>query len=126
MRIPGPNATNKEWAVIIKLASQLKPPVETISLAHNKIASGLQLVSLPHYVPDLKNLSLQGNQIRQWKDMDAIAGKSKKLSQLRELVFLENPLREFEIGKNGVEKYRRSAASATGSSFQIDIAVLVK
>lgn len=109
MHIPGPNATNKEWAVILKLASQLKPPVETISLAYNKIASGMQLVSLPHYVSGLKNLSLQGNQLRQWKDIDAIAGRGKSLSQLRELVFLDNPLRDFEIGKNGAEKYRRLA-----------------
>lgn len=74
----------------------------------------MQLISLPHYLPRLRNLSLQSNQIRQWKDVDVIAGKVRKLAQLRELIFLDNPLRDNELRINGVEKYRRLAKGSSG------------
>ena len=49
--------------------------------------------------------------------MDAVAGKTKKLSQLRELIFLDNPLRDGELRVNGAEKYRRFAPSTSSLQF---------
>ncbi|KAH8101982.1 hypothetical protein DFH11DRAFT_1885223 [Phellopilus nigrolimitatus] len=70
-RAPGLSAsTAKEFPVIFKLASQLRPPVETISLAHNDIQQGVHLASVPHYLSHLRNLSLEGNKIKFWKDVD--------------------------------------------------------
>ena len=105
---PGrPGSSNKEWPVVFKLASQLKPPVETISLANNDIHNGSQITSLAHYVPDLRNLSLQGNKLRQWRDLDQLSGKSRKLAQLREMIFIGNPLREAELSAGRAEHYKR-------------------
>lgn len=100
---PGkPGATGKEYPVLFKLASQLKPPVETISLANNNLVSGGQIAQLGHYLPGLRNLSLQGNRLRTWRDVDLISTK-RRLGQLRELIFIGNPLRNEHS-----EEYKRS------------------
>ena len=106
---PGqPGANHKEFPVIFKLASQLQPPVETISLANNNISAGTHLVPLSHYLPQIRNLSLQDNKIKSWRDVEYIAGtKTKKLSVLRELIFIGNPLRESEVNSNKPEQYKR-------------------
>lgn len=106
---PGkPGSSNKEWPVIFKLAAQLKPPVETISLASNNIMTGSQITSLAHYIPDLRNLSLQGNKLKFWRDLDQLSGKSRKLAQLREMIFIDNPLRDTELNAGRAEQYKRS------------------
>ncbi|TCD70222.1 nuclear mRNA export, poly(A)+RNA binding protein [Steccherinum ochraceum] len=104
---PGaPSASQKEAAVIFKLAKELKPEVETVSLARNGLASGVHLNAIPHYLPKLKNLSLEGNSLRFWRDMDLIAGRNGKLEQLRELILTGNPIRELEYQNNRVDKYK--------------------
>jgi len=104
-----PGASRKEMPVVFKLASQLKPPVKTISLANNSIRSGHLLQTLAHYLPNLRNLSLQGNAINTWRDIDYIAGKKdqERLSNLREIIFLDNPLRESELKAGRAENYKR-------------------
>jgi nuclear RNA export factor len=122
---PGvPGATGKEAAVIFKIASKFHPAarfllsqvtavltsakkVQTVSLANNNIGSGLLLSSMAQYLPNLANLSLQNNNLRQWKDIDFISGRKSKLTKLRELVVIGNPLREVEIQNGRGEKYKR-------------------
>ena len=84
--------------------------VQTLSLAHNGIASGLMISTLSHYLPRLANLSLEGNQLKVWRDLDCISGKKGKLEHLRELILKGNPVREMEYQNNRVEKYRRCVA----------------
>ncbi|EJD06393.1 NTF2-like protein [Fomitiporia mediterranea MF3/22] len=104
---PGkPGSTGKEYPVLFKLASQLKPPVETISLANNNITMGTQITSLAHYIPDLRNLSLQDNKLRSWRDLDQLSTKNRKLAQLREIIFIGNPLRETELSAGRAEQYK--------------------
>lgn len=123
---PGvPGSSPREMAVIFKLASQLKPAVrchipnftttfklcvqvETISLAHNNFTSGLMLNSLSHYLPKLRNLSLQGNGLKQWRDLDFLSGRKQKLQNLRELIMIDNPLRDVELKHNRGDNYQRS------------------
>lgn len=84
--------------------------IQTISLAHNSIQTGLLLSTLSHYLPRLANLSLEGNQLKMWKDLDYIAGKKGKLEHLRELILKGNPIRELEYQNNRAEKYKRYVA----------------
>ncbi|KZS94226.1 NTF2-like protein [Sistotremastrum niveocremeum HHB9708] len=87
---------NREGAVILKLASQLTPEVKTISLANNGLSTLQSFSLLNHYLPNLANLSLQNNRLSSFKDLDRIAGRLNKGSLLRELVLLDNPLRDGE------------------------------
>ncbi|KAI5120208.1 hypothetical protein M0805_006314 [Coniferiporia weirii] len=104
---PGlPGSNQKEYPVIFKLASQLKPPVETISLAYNNIQVGSHLVGIAHYLPNLRNLSLQGNKLRAWRDIDYLAGRNRKLGLLREMIFMDNPLRDQELSAGRGEQYK--------------------
>ncbi|KAF7317106.1 hypothetical protein HMN09_00445300 [Mycena chlorophos] len=106
---PGaPNSTAREAGVIFKLASKLKPPVETVSLANNGLV-GIHLQYLDKYLPSIVNLSLQNNSLRGWKDLDAISGRKGKLLKLRELVLLGNPVRENEYSTGNSERYKREA-----------------
>jgi nuclear RNA export factor len=119
-----PGATGKELSVIFKLASQLEPEVsrvgsfrwrvslsdaqvQTISLANNNFSDAHLLNNLPHYLPKLANLSLQNNRLRAWKDIDYISGRRGKLTLLRELILLGNPLREIEFQAGRGDKYKR-------------------
>ncbi|EPT05658.1 hypothetical protein FOMPIDRAFT_1034303 [Fomitopsis schrenkii] len=104
-----PNSAEKELSVMFKLASVLFPEVQTISLAHNNLVSGRVLSRLSHYLPNLANLSLQGNRLSLWKDLDYISGRKGRLSQLRELILLDNPLRNNEYGKDR-ERYKSEVA----------------
>ena len=84
--------------------------MQTISLAYNNIMSGRVLSRLPHYLPNLVNLSLQGNKLATWRDLEYISGRKGKLSQLRELILLENPIRNIEYENNRADRYKRLAA----------------
>ena len=78
-------------------------------MAYNGIASGTLLSTLGHYLPRLANLSLEGNALKVWRDLDSISGKRGKLEHLRELILKGNPVREMEYQNNRIEKYRRCA-----------------
>lgn len=82
--------------------------VKTISLADNNISNGQILQTLSHYLPAVANLSLQNNKLRTWKDIDYISGRKGKLTDLRELVLLGNPVRELEAQSGRLEQYKRS------------------
>ncbi|KAI0072752.1 NTF2-like protein [Panus rudis PR-1116 ss-1] len=109
---PGaPGASSREAAVIFKIAGRkLTPEPQTISLAHNNISNGALLQMLSHYVPRLANLSLEGNQIKTWRDLDYISGRRNKLEHLRELILIGNPVRELEYKNNRGDKFRSEMA----------------
>ncbi|KAH9945270.1 NTF2-like protein [Epithele typhae] len=100
MSVPLNDSSSKEMQVIFKLASKLRPEVETISLAHNGFESARSLTTLAHYLPHLQNLSLEGNKLVGWRDLDFISGRRGRLEKLRELILVGNPVRELEY-KNG-------------------------
>ncbi|KAG8213436.1 hypothetical protein J3R82DRAFT_11949 [Butyriboletus roseoflavus] len=118
---PGaPGSTAREASVIFKLASNLKPPIQTISLANNKIASGQVLSTLAHYVPKLANLSLQNNDLKVWRDVDYLSGRKGKLEHLRELIMIGNPLRELELKHGRRDKYKSDMARRFPSLVMLD------
>ena len=65
------------------------------------------MTTLAHYLPKLANLSLEGNKLAGWKEIDYISGKRGRLSQLRELVLVGNPMRELEYKNNRAQQYKR-------------------
>ncbi|TFY76674.1 hypothetical protein EWM64_g7337 [Hericium alpestre] len=109
---PGaPGSSAKESSVIFKLASQLKPPVQSLSLANNNIQTTQIISSIAHYLPDLANLSLENNALRVWRDIDSISqvsDKKDKLLKLRELILIGNPIRELEVKNNRLDSYRNN------------------
>ncbi|KAF9231003.1 hypothetical protein BU15DRAFT_91000 [Melanogaster broomeanus] len=118
---PGaPGSSTREASVIFKLASNLKPPVQTISLANNHIGSGQLLSTLAHYLPKLANLSLQNNDLKVWRDMDYLSGRKGKLEHLRELIMIGNPLRELEIKNGRGDKYKSDMARRFPSLVMLD------
>ncbi|KAI6155073.1 hypothetical protein BKA82DRAFT_996758 [Pisolithus tinctorius] len=118
---PGvPGSSMREASVIFKLASQLKPLPQTISLANNNIGSGQLLSTLAHHLPKLANLSLQNNDLKVWRDMDHISGRKGKLEHLRELILLGNPLRELEIKNGRGDKYKSEVTRRFPSLVMLD------
>lgn len=77
-----------------------------MSLANNKL-SGIHLIPLGRYLPGLRNLSLQENDIRQWRDLDLIRAGNNVMKCLRELVLIGTPLREGEYNNGRGDRYRR-------------------
>ncbi|KAL4064487.1 hypothetical protein J3A83DRAFT_4360985 [Scleroderma citrinum] len=118
---PGaPGSSVREASVLFKLASQLKPTPQTISLANNNIGSGQLLSTLAHYLPQLANLSLQNNSLKVWRDIDHISGRKGKLEHLRELILLGNPLRELEIKHGRGDKYKSEVTRRFPSLVMLD------
>ncbi|TFK35547.1 hypothetical protein BDQ12DRAFT_725837 [Crucibulum laeve] len=103
---PGHGGGPRDAAVIYKLAAELTPEVQTLSLAHNNL-NGVQLTYLSKYLPRLANLSLEGNNIRQWKDLEFISARQNKMVHLRELILTGNPIRELEYKHGRGESYKQ-------------------
>ncbi|KAL0948624.1 hypothetical protein HGRIS_010432 [Hohenbuehelia grisea] len=122
---PGRGGTAREAAVIFKLASQLEPEVQTISLAKNNL-TGSHLSTLAHYLPRLANLSLQDNRIRSYKELDFFATRKGKLEFLRELILLGNPLRETEVTARGLEHYKSEVSRKFSSLEMLDSEPIVQ
>ncbi|CCL98168.1 uncharacterized protein FIBRA_00162 [Fibroporia radiculosa] len=125
--IKGPlNNAIKEFSVIFKMASLLSPPVETVSLAGNDLANSAILSRLSHFLPKLANLSLQGNKFISWKDLDSISGKRGRLQQLRELILLDNPVRDIEYKNGRIDRYKSEIARRFPSLEILDLEAIPK
>jgi len=74
--------------------------------------------SIAQFFPKLQNLSLKGNNITRLKDLEYIAGP-KKLASLRELILLDNPVRDLAIQKNGDDFSYRSDITKMFPSLQV-------
>ncbi|RDX57556.1 NTF2-like protein [Lentinus brumalis] len=108
--VPTSDPASKEAQVILKIASKLRPEIETISLAHNGFTSGRIMTFLAHYLPKLKNLSLEGNSLASWREIEYISGKRGRLEELRELILKGNPIRELEFKNNRAQTYKSEVA----------------
>jgi nuclear RNA export factor len=93
--------------VILKIASQFQPPPVTISMANNGLDGSHCFATLHRWLPDIVNLSLTGNKVRSYKDMEIFGGPKWVLKKLRELILLENPLREVAVADGKIEEYRK-------------------
>ncbi|KAF8637812.1 hypothetical protein AX16_010730 [Volvariella volvacea WC 439] len=109
----------KEAAVLFKLASQLQPEVQSLSLANNGL-KGEHLAYLHRYLPRLVNLSLQNNSIQVWKDLEYISSRRDKMLNLRELILIGNPIRELEYQHGRGESYRQEVARRMSSLEVLD------
>lgn len=63
--------------------------VVTLSFARNKLWSVAPLLKVTELFPNLKNLSLQDNEIAEFRSLDRL---SNKLNHLQELVLAGNPI----------------------------------
>ncbi|PWN51483.1 NTF2-like protein [Violaceomyces palustris] len=109
---PGVEGSPKELAnVMWKICKELYPDVVTISLANNDFRSLGPVYSLPTFFPDLQNLSLEGNELKWVKDLDSFASKSRKLSSLKELLLLRNPVHDNAVAAGNEESYRKEVLS---------------
>ncbi|KAF7773548.1 hypothetical protein Agabi119p4_5715 [Agaricus bisporus var. burnettii] len=106
---PGRGGNVRTAAVIFKLAGQLQPEVQTLSLANNNL-HGMHLLYLDRYLPKLRNLSLEGNDLQTWRDLDHVGAKKDKMKCLRELVLIGTPIRDMEYKNGRGDRYRSELA----------------
>lgn len=99
------STSSKLFMALMKLLSDEKMDVVSITLEGNKLKDIVGITTLAQSFPKLRNLSLANNDIRRYKDMDAWASKHK-LAELQELILTGNPVREDEIAKNREIEYR--------------------
>lgn len=121
-----PTAPKDTGTVMLKLASQLDPPPETVSLANNKFRTLKQLAYITRYLPDLANLSLQNNDIEDIKTLSFIGSRSDQVPKLREVIFLGNPLKEIFSARNELERYQSEILKIFPCLTMLDLQPVVK
>ncbi|KAK3829016.1 MAG: hypothetical protein J3Q66DRAFT_275631 [Benniella sp.] len=104
--------------VMMKVAAELFPETTTISFAMNGLKSLQPISSVAQFFPNLQNLSLKSNDIREYKDLEYLSG-GKKLPRLRELILLDNPVRDRDIEKNKDDLQYRSTIATLFPALQI-------
>jgi nuclear RNA export factor len=86
---------------------------ESISFANNNFTTLSSLHLLPKFLPQLKNISFQNNELRMWKDLEAIIPHDPKhkeaVSSIREIILMGNPVHDQEVAKGDLTVYRRCA-----------------
>ncbi|PPR05969.1 hypothetical protein CVT24_004633 [Panaeolus cyanescens] len=117
---PGYGGSSREASVIFRLASKLIPEVQTLSLANNNL-SGEHLLPLNRFLPNLVNLSLHKNNIRDRKDLFGISSNKGKLAHLQELILTENPIREKACAAGKEEAYRSEVSRLFPSLQALDM-----
>ncbi|KAG8683361.1 nuclear mRNA export, poly(A)+RNA binding protein, partial [Ceratobasidium sp. 395] len=106
------NASRQIGPAILKLAGQLNPQAqpESISFANNNFSTLQPLHSLAKFLPNLKNISFQNNQIRLWKELECIIPHDPKnreaVSSIREIILMGNPVHDVEVAKGDLTVYR--------------------
>ncbi|KAG0040927.1 nuclear mRNA export, poly(A)+RNA binding protein [Podila clonocystis] len=105
---PGSSTGRSDVGVVMmKVAADLFPDITTISFASNGLRSLAPISSVAQFFPNILNLSFKGNEIRNYRDLENLSG-TKKLPNLREIIFLDNPLRDRDIAKHKDDiSYRR-------------------
>lgn len=103
-------------AVLFKLASQLQPPPTTISFANNNFVSTRPLITLLHYLPEVRALSFANNKLPNLRALDGISSKHGKpighanlnggLNAIQELLLEGNPVRDIAIKENTYDSFR--------------------
>lgn len=102
IRAPGTNgASAVVGPAMMKLASEMfQNDVLTLSLAKNRLHNVQPISTVAQYLPQVQNLSLQDNHIKNYEGLEALSGTGK-LPHLRELIMTGNPLVESECKKYG-------------------------
>ncbi|CAH7689844.1 hypothetical protein PPACK8108_LOCUS24992 [Phakopsora pachyrhizi] len=109
----------KTASAIWKLCSEMYPDVQSISLADNNLRSlqPMSMGSLVATLPNLINLSLAGNKLELYTDLNSLSptiggqgvnnSQKQGLNQLRELILIGNPIRikAEEQGTAGLQQY---------------------
>ncbi|KAG8954423.1 nuclear mRNA export, poly(A)+RNA binding protein [Tulasnella sp. 424] len=121
-----PSAAKDTGTVILKLASQLDPPPETVSLANNKFRTLKQLAYINRYLPNLANLSLQNNDIEDIKTLSFVGSRSDHVPKLGEVIFLGNPFREIYSARNELERYQTEVLKVFPCLKMLDMQPVVK
>lgn len=104
--------------VMMKVAAELFPDTTTISFAMNGLKSLQPISSVSQFFPNLQNLSLKSNDLQNYKDLEYLSG-GKKLPKLRELILLDNPIRDQDIAKNKDDLQYRSTVAKLFPTLQI-------
>ncbi|KAI8646669.1 hypothetical protein BD408DRAFT_409549 [Parasitella parasitica] len=101
---PGaPGAGSSVGPALMKLAGEMFSDVVTISFARNHLKNVQPISTVAQYLPNVQNLSLQDNLIKEYDHLEALSGTGK-LTHLRELLMAGNPLRESEIKHRGNDR----------------------
>ncbi|KAF9580804.1 nuclear mRNA export, poly(A)+RNA binding protein, partial [Lunasporangiospora selenospora] len=104
--------------VMMKVAAELFPETTTISFNSNSLRSLQPISSVAQFFPNIQNLSFKNNEIRDYKDLEYLSG-NKKLPNLRELILLENPLRDRILSKEKDDISYRSMVTKLFPSIQM-------
>ncbi|KAF8311947.1 NTF2-like protein [Clavulina sp. PMI_390] len=109
--LDAPTANKRMGPVLFKLASELNPPVKTISLANNNFTHTQHLATLNHYLPNLNALSLENNKIRSFRDLDGLSVRAVKgsIPTITELILRGNPIRDDAIKHDRLDSYKNDA-----------------
>jgi len=89
----------REFSAILRIASQLQPPVLSLSSNENRLTA-TSITFIHRHLPNIVNLSLAGNKISSLDGLSTLHFK-----KLRELILKGNPVRENAISNGQAEKY---------------------
>ncbi|KDN50615.1 hypothetical protein RSAG8_01113, partial [Rhizoctonia solani AG-8 WAC10335] len=124
------NASRQIGPALLKLAGQLQPQPESISFANNNFSNLHSLRMLPTFLPQLKNVSFQNNEIRSWKDLEAIVPHEQKhggaVSSIREIILMGNPVHDLELAKGDLTAYRSEVVRRFPNLEMLDQEPIVK
>jgi hypothetical protein len=95
--------TTGAWTALLKSASVVCPQVTTISFATNQLRTLHPLVALGEHLPNVHNLSFEGNLIADLTSLDPCLGR---LQYLRELLLSGNPVEQQMVSSGKEEQYR--------------------
>ncbi|KAF8754182.1 Paf1 [Rhizoctonia solani] len=103
---------------------------ESISFANNSFTNLHSLRMLPTFLPQLKNISFQNNEIRMWKDLEAIIPNEQKhrdaVSSIREIILMGNPVHNTELAKGDLTAYRSEVVRRFPNLDMLDQEPIVK
>lgn len=95
----------KMFPALMKIAKREFPNVISVSLSSNKLSSLINVSTLAQVYPNLKNLNLADNLLKNYKDLDIWSHKDK-FPDLQELILIGNEIRENEVKKGNEVNYR--------------------
>ncbi|KAJ1972167.1 nuclear mRNA export, poly(A)+RNA binding protein [Dimargaris xerosporica] len=101
LQLDASSQTPKFWEALFVICQKLAPDAEAMSLAANHLSSLACIASLGKLFPHLRNLSLEGNRITTFRDLDHLAKSTHPPRDLKELVLRGNPLVAIQMQQTG-------------------------
>ncbi|EGF98090.1 uncharacterized protein MELLADRAFT_118604 [Melampsora larici-populina 98AG31] len=131
-------APQKTASAIWKLCLEMYPNIRSLSLAHNNLLSlhPMSISSLVATLPDLENISLAGNRLTAFSDLNSLSpvvggsgpnnGQKQGLLHLRELILIGNPIRKNaeKEGPPALQQYLAEACRRFPSLLVLDTEVI--